>query len=598
MTQARIMIVEDERITAEDIHDILTHLGYAVTAMVSSGADAIREAERTRPDLVMMDIRIKGDMDGIEAAREIRERFDIPVVYLTAHADRETLERAKLAEPLGYLIKPFQEAELQASIEMALHKQKADQRLKQASETVSATLQSMGEAVIGTDAHGLITLMNPAAESWTGWSTDEARKAHIDQVLQWKGRQRCSLVVATVCRDGALAELENGSVLITRKGEERRVGGSISPTRDHNGQITGAVIVFGGAVFGGANAERTAAAGVPASEKADSGNFEMIAESKEMQRLMHFAHRVAGSEVSAILLRGESGTGKDVVAKLLHHGSRRDAQPFLAINCAAIPDTLLESELFGYEKGAFTDARAQKKGILEMASGGTVFLDEIGEMAMALQAKMLRVLEDQKVRRVGGTSDIQADLRVITATNQDLTQAIQQGRFRLDLYYRLNVIQIVVPPLREHREDILPLANHFIASYNRKFKRSIQGLSPEAAQSLLAHSWPGNIRELRNAIERAMVLEDTRWITSVSLGLSVGDGPLTQPAEQRQPGPPDLAGMSLEDAEKSMLLNALQKAGWNQTRAAQLLSISRDTLRYKMKKFNLRSMENSAAGPE
>src|SRR5436190_12853287 len=182
MSQARIMIVEDERITAEDIHDILTHLGYVVTAIVSTGADAIREAARTRPDLVMMDIRIKGEMDGIETARDIREQFDIPVIYLTAHADRDTLERAKLAEPLGYLVKPFQEAELQASIEMALHKQKADQRTKQKGELAAATIRSMGEGVIATDLEGMITLMNPAAESWTGWKHAETRQARIDQV--------------------------------------------------------------------------------------------------------------------------------------------------------------------------------------------------------------------------------------------------------------------------------------------------------------------------------------------------------------------------------------------------------------------------------
>jgi transcriptional regulator with PAS, ATPase and Fis domain len=214
-------------------------------------------------------------------------------------------------------------------------------------------------------------------------------------------------------------------------------------------------------------------------------------------------------------------------------------------------------------------------------------------MPNALQAKLLRVLEEQKVRRLGGTADLQVDLRVITATNQNLTQAIQQGRFRLDLYYRLNVIQIVVPPLRNHKEDILPLATHFIASYNRKFSRTIQGVSPEAAQALVAHDWPGNIRELRNAIERAMVLEVTPWISPSSLGIGSGEAILPDPAAHKSSSTPELAGMSLEAAEKTMLLNALQKAGWNQTRAAQLLSITRDTLRYKMKKFNLRSAQTA-----
>ncbi|MDP8979125.1 MAG: sigma 54-interacting transcriptional regulator [Acidobacteriota bacterium] len=585
MRPARIMIVEDERITAEDIHDILTHLGYTVTAMVSTGAGAIFEAERSRPDLVMMDIRIQGDMDGIQAAREIRDRFDIPVVYLTAHADRETLDRAKLAEPLGYLIKPFQESELLASIEMALHKQKADRLSKQKDEILSATIQSIGEAMIATDMDGGITLMSLPAESWTGWTGADGRGARIDQVLQLKGRGRIGDSVSQAIRTGALVELPGGIVLVTRQGAERPVQGTVSPIRDHNGEVNGAAIVFGAA-----REDRARLAAVP-NEKGPNVGFEIIAESEEMQRLMHFARRVAASEVSTILLRGESGAGKDVIANFLHHGSARASQPFLAINCAAIPDTLLESELFGYEKGAFTDARAQKKGILELASGGTVFLDEIGEMAPSLQAKLLRVLEEQKVRRLGGAADVDVDLRVITATNQDLAQAIQQGRFRLDLYYRINVIQIVVPPLRDHKQDLLPLANHFIASYNRKFKRAIQGLSPEAAEALLAHDWPGNIRELRNAIERAMVLEPTPWVSTLSLGLGSGDVTLAHPASQA----PDLTGMSLEAAEKTMLLNALQKAGWNQTRASQLLSITRDTLRYKMKKFNLRP--GSAAGP-
>jgi transcriptional regulator with PAS, ATPase and Fis domain len=400
--------------------------------------------------------------------------------------------------------------------------------------------------------------------------------------MQLKGHHRTSAYVGRAIRTAALIEFEEGCVLVCHGGDQHPIGGSVSPIRDHSGQITGATIVFGGA------REESAATPIPSSiGKTDSGGFQMVAESAIMQRLMHFCRRVAASEVSTILLRGESGTGKDVVARLLHYHSRRADQPFLAINCAAIPETLLESELFGYEKGAFTDARAQKKGILEMATGGTAFLDEIGEMSMSLQAKLLRVLENQTIRRLGGTGDIQVDLRVITATNQDLWTAIQQGRFRLDLYYRLNVIQIEVPPLREHREDIIPLANHFIESYNVKFRRSVKGISPEAGEVLMGHDWPGNIRELRNAIERAMVLEDSEWVLPSSLALGPG-----RVGGAESAGIPQIAnaapGMSLGEAERTMLLNALQRAGWNQTRAAALLSITRDTLRYKMKKFHLR----------
>src|SRR5262245_44800563 len=286
MIRARVMIVEDERITAEDIHDILSHLGYTVTAVVSAGEEAIREAERTKPDLVMMDIRIKGEMDGIEAAREIRERFGIPAIYLTAHADRETLDRAKLAEPLGYLIKPFQEAELLASIEMALHKQKVDERLKQRRELASSALRSMDQAVITTDKEGVITLINPAAESWTGWKLGQTRYAHIDQVMQLKGHRRTSSFVQRAIRNEALEEFEEGCLLVSRGGEARPIGGSISPIRDHSGQITGVTIVFGSA-----REDRDAAAPRAGAQK-EPGGFQMVAESSAMQRLMHFARRV------------------------------------------------------------------------------------------------------------------------------------------------------------------------------------------------------------------------------------------------------------------------------------------------------------------
>jgi two-component system response regulator AtoC len=308
-----------------------------------------------------------------------------------------------------------------------------------------------------------------------------------------------------------------------------------------------------------------------------------------MKQVLSFARRVAQSEVSTILLEGESGTGKDVLAQFLHYYGRRHQGPFVALNCAAIPETLLESELFGYEKGAFTDARASKAGILEIASGGSIFLDEIGEMPMPVQAKLLRVLEDQCFRRLGGVRDIQVDVRVVAATNRKLSEAIEEGRFRLDLYYRLNVIQVVLPALRERREDILPLTEHFIRIYNAKFKRSIQGISHQAVAALMSHSWPGNVRELRNVVERAMVLEESDRIQTANLLIASGSGSLSRPAAASAGDDSEAPFQaSLAEAEKNMVMKALQKAGGNQTRAAVLLGITRDTLRYKMKKFNLR----------
>jgi transcriptional regulator with PAS, ATPase and Fis domain len=306
-----------------------------------------------------------------------------------------------------------------------------------------------------------------------------------------------------------------------------------------------------------------------------------------MREVLNFVRRVAASEATTILLEGENGTGKDLVAKTLHYQSLRQAEPFIAINCAAIPDSLLESELFGYEKGAFTDARAQKRGIFELADKGTLFLDEIGEIPLMLQAKLLRVLEEQSFRRLGGLKDIKLDLRVVAATNKNLREAVKEGAFRQDLYFRLNVIQILIPPLRERAEDIVPLTKFFVEHYNRKFKRNIEGVTEASAKLLLSHDWPGNVRELRNAIERAMILEEGSLIAPPSLPIAI-----SRPDASALPVPASVDiptdGLSLEDNERSLLARALEKTNGNQTQAARLLRITRDTLRYKMKKFNLR----------
>jgi PAS domain S-box-containing protein len=587
---ARILIVEDERITAEDLRDTLIDLGYSVTASVSSGAEAIAQAAQNPPDIALMDIRIRGEMDGTAVALVLRERFNIPVIYLTAHADGPTMTRAKDAGPLGYITKPFQEAALHTSIEIALHRHGEELKARKKEDLLASTLRAISEGVISMDCHENITLFNPAAESWTGRSSQEALGQRVDKIFQagtgLNGDQvrKCW---EQVLADGSLQDLPAGAVLVSSQGDERPISGSIAPIRDHNGAIAGAVLVFGRPAQQ-ALPKIPVVDGKPPDNGIHLGNFKMIAASPAMKQVLAFARRVAQSEVSTVLLEGESGTGKDVLAQFLHYYGRRHEGPFVALNCAAIPETLLESELFGYEKGAFTDARAAKAGILEMASSGSIFLDEIGEMPLTVQAKLLRVLEEQCFRRLGGVRDIQVDVRVVAATNRKLTDAIEEGRFRLDLYYRLNVIQVSLPALRERKEDILPLAQHFVQVYNVKFKRNIQGISHTAAAALMSHAWPGNVRELRNVVERAMVLEESERIQSSSLYIAANGGSLGRASGQQAEPPEAPFQASLAEAEKNLVMKALQKASGNQTRAAVLLGITRDTLRYKMKKFNLR----------
>jgi two-component system, NtrC family, response regulator AtoC len=333
---------------------------------------------------------------------------------------------------------------------------------------------------------------------------------------------------------------------------------------------------------------------------------QVIGTSAKMTELMNFVRKVAASEATTILIQGESGTGKDLIAKAIHHESKREEKPFVAINCSAIPEQLMEAELFGHEKGAFTDAKALKKGLFEVADGGTLFLDEIGELSPLLQAKLLRVLEDQIIRRVGGVRDMQVDVRVIAASNRDLEKAVRENAFRQDLYYRLTIIAIFIPPLRDRKDDILPLVDYFIDRYNRKFKKSVRGITDETRKLLLSHSWPGNVRELKNSIERAMILEDEPYLRPVYLPFSVSETggrtvfERTSPVDGGQPLGngrmlPRLyipeGGTSLEEIERAMVDLAMRQANGNQTHAAKLLDISRDALRYKLKKFGLHGEE-------
>lgn len=324
------------------------------------------------------------------------------------------------------------------------------------------------------------------------------------------------------------------------------------------------------------------------------GFDQIIGESSAFKEMISLAKKVAASEVSCVLLQGESGTGKDLVAKAIHYSSSRAQKPFVAINCAAIPANLLESELFGYEKGAFTDAKGRKEGLFEQAEGGTLFLDEIGELDIGLQAKLLRVLEEGAFRRVGGLRDIPLNVHVIAASNRDLRAESAAKRFRLDLYYRLSVIRIDLPPLRERGDDILLLAGHFIKKLDKgRHQTATRKLSPEVADVFRRYHWAGNVRELRNAIERALILEEGETITAkyipreFSQYISFDFENLSE--EQLRAGnlfplPPD--GISLETVENWLIQQALERCRGNVTRAAELLGITRDQLRYRLKKNN------------
>src|SRR3990172_3076420 len=430
---------------------------------------------------------------------------------------------------------------------------------------LEAVLDHISDGVLTYDRDLNITGVNKAAQEILGYPAEEIVGKTCTDVF------RCG-----VCEPGcgfsiALASQQpsvNSTVRIhTADGRERLAMIQTAPIQDGNGRMEGVVVTF-----------------KDVTDQTEPQNRSFVTESPRMRQILIFIRKVASSEASSILIEGESGTGKDLIAKTIHYQSMRQAQPFIAINCAAIPENLLEAELFGYEKGSFTDAKNQKRGLIELADKGTLLLDEVGEMPLILQAKLLRVLEDQRVRRIGGVRDFLVDVRVIAVTNRNLQEAVHAGAFRQDLYYRLNVIQIYIPPLRERPEDVVPLVNFFLNHYNNKFKRKIQGITPDAEKLLQRYYWPGNVRELRNAIERAMILEDTPHLRAVNLPIAVN-----RVAPPSVPGGLEIPdnGISLEQTERELIAQALAKTSGNQTHAARLLSITRDTLRYKMKKFQL-----------
>ncbi|VAW21062.1 Nitrogen regulation protein NR(I) [hydrothermal vent metagenome] len=320
----------------------------------------------------------------------------------------------------------------------------------------------------------------------------------------------------------------------------------------------------------------------------------IIHESVVTKQIIQISKKIAKTDATTILLLGESGTGKDIFSRAIHNESNRRSRPFVTVNCSSLPDTLLESELFGHEKGAFTDAKALKKGFFEIAEGGTVFLDEIGEINHTTQVKLLGVLENRVIRRLGGTKDIPVNVRIIAATNKNLKESIERKTFREDLYYRLQVFQIEIPPLRERREDIPPLLNYYLSFFNKSFLKNVTAIDPYVEKILMQYNWPGNVRELRNVMERAVILEAGNTLQVSSLPAEIAgiyDKKISKSPNQLKGTSylfdiPD-EGISFEELEKEAIQKALVKAGYNQTLASKLLRISRDTLRYKKKKYKL-----------
>jgi len=596
MTDAKIMIVEGNISDAAHLEECLKNLGYTVCATVSCEHQAIEKAVDTHPDLALVNLCLEGEITGPEVAEQIGSRFDIPVLYLTPEAGRDLLQQAQTTNAFGYVLRPFEGQQLHLNIQTALemherenrHKE-TEVRLKQTINLMEAVFNSMNEGVVAVDENKKLMFYNSSAGRIAGEhpvpvEEDIYKWAERYGVFKPNGELYGSLddsPLGIALKGGTTDEVE---VFLRNefKPEGVHIRVSSRPLLGETGVLKGAILVFRD-ITREVEAEQMKAELLRLRTELKTASLfpSLIGTSFVMQDIYKLIQQAAESDIT-VLISGKSGTGKELVANSLHAYSLRKDEPFVALDCAAIPETLIESELFGHERGAFTGATTQRIGAFERANGGTLFLDEIGDMPYILQGKLLRVLQEREIQRVGGTTSIHIDIRVITATNRDLEHAVNVGKFREDLFYRIAAFPIAIPPLRDRREDIPLLARHFLDKYATQASKSINDISALALQLLLQYDWPGNVRELENAIARAVLLETTGVLQADNLPSQLSPAV----ALGRDPSTP-LAILPLTEIERQALIHALEATGNNMTQTAQALGISRVTLYRKLKRYNI-----------
>ena len=550
----------------------------------------------TRPIAVAyIDIRMPPGVDGIETVRRLREiDRDIEVVIMTAYTDRSLPEIIENVEPLHkvlYIRKPFAREEIQQMTLSLVGKWNVEQGLAEkrrqlaiGKQRLEAVLNSTGEAMAMYDLGGRLVFANRVYEQLADLTERELKDLSPEALAaQFQARFReprqIDVESSLILSDGGDLVEESDARTVP---EHRLFYRTTAPVHDDREAVVGSLYVYRD-ISREVEAERMKAEVLRLRTRLETTySFDgMVGDSPPMQQVYGLMRQAGESDIT-VLIRGESGTGKELVAKLLHINGPRNGGPFLAINCAAIPESLMESELFGHERGAFTGATRQRIGAFERATGGTILLDEIGDMQLALQAKLLRVLQEREIQRVGGAATIPIDVRVIVATNKNLEVAVKNGEFREDLFYRIAAFPIVIPPLRQHRMDIPLLADHFLNKHAERSERSMRGISTAAMRLLLQYDWRGNVRELDHAIERAVLLEKTDVLQVDSL-----PSHLFMAGASANDHSPPASVPSLAQVERQALTQALEASGGNITQAARALGINRVTLHRKLKRYGL-----------
>lgn len=557
MAGERILIVEDENIVQLHLRRIVERLGYQVSGLARSAREAVESARASPPDLILMDIRLEGEPDGIEATRQILASLAVPVVYLTAYADEETLARAGATEPAGYVVKPFTEESVRATLTMALARDHALREARERERWLMTVLESVGDGVLIVDALGKVRFLSAATADLLG----REMRAVVGQ--PWQEALGLEEEAQALLRD-----------MIRRPpSERRRVAARLA--RSAQGERSMEVDVRDDP---GDPSQRifllfdTSAAEELRRLLREKGQLHgMVGRSPQIQRVFEQIRDVARVEWTA-LIEGETGTGKELVARAIHAASPRSQGPFVPINCAGLTESLVASQLFGHIKGAFTGAVSNQRGLFEAANGGTLFLDEIGDVPAQIQTTLLRVLEDKIVTPVGSTVPRQVDIRLVAATHRDLQAEVERGRFRADLFYRLRVVCLALPPLRERSGDLPLLAEWFLDRARAAAAKPVELISKSAMERLRRHSWPGNVRELKSAIDFAVIRCRGKEIQVSDLPPEIADE--------------SAAAAPFEGAER--LLDALRRSEGNRTRAARLAGISRATFYRRLRELGIK----------
>ena len=640
----KVLIVEDQFVEANNLQLMLEKAGYSVCGISRTVEDAIRVIEQEQPDLALVDIQLKGPLTGIELASVLREK-NIAFIYVSANSNRETLIRAKATQPYGFIVKPFRERDLMVTLEIAQYRHEnsletavmKEEQLRLRLQQIMHNKDSWDDKMLniakalqtflsfdylasctnkGSKAGKLMSFLRVGYDEYQSIGLEEFQvitNLKMSELYKLQPKDDFEQTRAFYAGEDFLRLTESQGLIkliaetfslhslsllpiVLPDGTHFNFGFYSRRKDAYNAEqvtllnrLTNPLSIAIKTMLeldsmSTIPKESNVAKEKPNHEKAITTGFEdVIGKSHLLLRVFDSIAQVAPVDTSVLIL-GESGTGKEKIAQIIHDQSRRKGRPMVKLNCATLPSNLIESELFGHEKGAFTGAVDKRIGKFERAEKGTIFLDEIGDMPLELQAKLLRVLQEKEIERIGGNSTIKVDVRILAATNRDLEKEVAAGRFRLDLYYRLNIFPIILPPLRDRKEDIPALINHFIVEANKKTGKRIIGISAQGLKEAVLYNWPGNIRELENLVERAVLTSQEPELKRLEISY-------LQQQEEVGETTNNNSFKTIDENEREHIIKALRQCKgkiWGEGGAAELLNLPPSTLNSKMKNFGIK----------